>query len=182
MCQTIALTLLKTRHDRILYQILLTLARKYGLTIPGALKYNSQEWSGVGVLENDDAKLLVDVSIPTDRQLVARRPDLILHHKGSKKIWILEVACAWEPLVKEREDEKRAKYQELARDLANQYEGWRTHVVPLVFGALGSLGSARSELESTSLLSAREISYLLLNCQAEVISACVRILKSTLAQ
>ncbi len=72
------------------------------------------------VVENEDWKLKVDVSVPTDEQMSGRRPDLVIDAKKLKSMCILEVACAWEPLIKEREEEKRRKYQGLAADLANQ--------------------------------------------------------------
>jgi len=51
----------------------------------------------------NDGSMWVDMTVPTDADIRARRPDLILH---IKKIWLLDVACMWEPLVKEREGEK----------------------------------------------------------------------------
>ncbi len=51
----------------------------------------------------------VDQYIPTKGQIEARRPDLVIRMPGERKITILEVACAWEPLVKEREAQKKAK-------------------------------------------------------------------------
>ena len=36
---------------------------------------------------------------------------------------IFDVACAWEELLLEREEEKRGKYQELPRDMATQWPG-----------------------------------------------------------
>ena len=53
----------------------------------------------VGVLNGRDLKLVIDVRVPTDRQLSATRPDLIVYSWRTKHISILEVACAWEPLV-----------------------------------------------------------------------------------
>ena len=90
-------------------------------------------------MEGNDLKLCVDVSVPTDRQLTERRPDLVVFAKEKRKIIIFDVACAWKPLLNEREGEKREKYQELARDMATQWKGWKSSVVPLVVGDLASL-------------------------------------------
>jgi len=59
----------------------------------------------VGVLDGDKAKLVVDVSMPTDQDLTARRPDIIMYLKERNQIVILVVAVAWEPLFEEREKE-----------------------------------------------------------------------------
>ena len=48
----------------------------------------------------------VDVSVPTDRDLMERRPDLIVYDRSEKRISILDVVVAWEPLIKERAQEK----------------------------------------------------------------------------
>ena len=49
---------------------------------------------------------------------------------------MFEVACAWEPLVSERESEKRAKYTALKADLARQNPGHIISIVPVVLGDL----------------------------------------------
>ncbi len=136
----------------------------------------------MAVIENSELKITIDVSIPTDRSITERRPDLVIDLKRECRALILEVACAWEPLILEREREKRGKYEELARDLATQLSGWRTQVFPLVVGDLGSLGSFRKELEATGLFDKREVSFIARNCQIESLCAAVRILRQTLSK
>ncbi len=70
-------TLHKERHDRMLYRLMMTLSRKYGLTVPEGLRWGPDGWNGVAVLEGPDANISVDLSIPTDKQMKARRPDLV---------------------------------------------------------------------------------------------------------
>ena len=55
-------------------------------------------------MDGDKMKLVVDVSIPTDQDLTARRPDIIMFLKEHNQIVILEVEVAWESLLK---NEKR---------------------------------------------------------------------------
>ena len=57
----------------------------------------------MGDLEGKDLKLVIDISIPTDRQLSATRRDVLMYSWRTKCMSILEVACAWEPLVIVRE-------------------------------------------------------------------------------
>ena len=142
-CDPLHWTLHKERHDRVVYRLMLALAAKYQLAVPQGLRWGPDGWNGVAVLEGPDAKLSVDLSIPTDKQLTARRPDLVAYLCKEKVIVIFEVACAWEPLVNERELEKFSKYRDLAADLASQNPGWRVKTVPLVVGTLGTVNSFR---------------------------------------
>ena len=80
-----------------------------------------------------------------DWQLSATRSDLVMYSWHTKHISILEVACAWEPLVIVREKEKGAKYQEFAKDLRTRHRGWKATVHPLVMGDLTSLAGFRDE-------------------------------------
>ena len=43
-------------------------------------------------MRGDKAKLVVDVSIPTDKDLTARKPDIIVYLKECNQVVILEVA------------------------------------------------------------------------------------------
>lgn len=62
------------------------------------------------VLKGSRVKIVADVSIPTDRALEARRPDLVVCLRYLQTILILEVACAHEKCLSEREEQKREKY------------------------------------------------------------------------
>ena len=106
------------------------LAAKFDIALPSDLQWGPAGCKGVGVLEGKDLKLVVDVSVPTDRQLSATRLDLIVYSWRTKCISILEVVCAWEPLVIVREKQKRAKYQECARILQRNTGDRRCRYTP----------------------------------------------------
>ena len=89
-----------------MYQMMLALAKKLGVMVPDSMKWGVNGWHGVAVLSGDKAKIVVDLSIPTDRQLTERRPDKVLHLKDERRIVILEGAVAWELLLAERERQK----------------------------------------------------------------------------
>ena len=85
-------------------------------TIYRSLRISSGGESGLQIaeiLEGKEVKMAVDFSIPTDRQITERRPDLVLYLKKERRIVMTEVACAWEPLILEREEDKGSKYGEL---------------------------------------------------------------------
>jgi hypothetical protein len=102
--------------------------------------------------------------------------------KRSKRLAILEVACAWEPLVLEREREKRGKYREFACDLATQLGEWRVTVHPLVVGDLGSVASLATELKASGVLDERETLVCVRNCQFEALCKSVQIVRRQLSK
>ena len=94
----------------------------------------------------------------------------------------MEVACAWDPLVREREEEKRQKYQELAADLAVQNPGWKVSVAPIVIGDLGSMGKLRDELNATNLFTQNQVNRLATEIQFESLCSAIRILRRVMSR
>ena len=82
--------LYKQRNDRFLYQMVLILCKKH-ITVPESLRWGPSGWDGVAVLEGSEVRLVVDLSIPTDRQLMERRPDLVAYYRELRRIVIYEV-------------------------------------------------------------------------------------------
>ena len=78
------------------------------------------------------------VSVRTDHEIGARRPDLVIIDKRDKSCQIIDVAISEDNGVREKEDEKVEKYQDLAREVRKMW-GVRTKVIPVVVGALGSI-------------------------------------------
>ena len=122
--------------------------------------------------------VVVDLSIPTNRQLTKRRPDIVLHLKGEQKIMILEGAVAWEPLLGEREKQKSDKYQELAADLATRHPGRRVTVVPIVAGTLRQM---RANLHNFGIFTQWESTHLVREIQFQVLCLGVRLIRRQLA-
>ena len=89
---------------------------KLNLRIPKTLK--AAGLVKPGVVGGGRVTLLIDQVVPTDRQVTENRPDLIVRLREERRIVGMEVACAWDPLVVEREQEKRQKYTRLKADLA----------------------------------------------------------------
>ena len=53
----------------------------------------------------------------TDHEIGARRPDLVIIDKRDKSCQIIDVAIPEDNGVREKEDEKVEKYQDLAREV-----------------------------------------------------------------
>ena len=90
------------------------------------------------VLENDNYKPLWDFSVPTAHEIGARRPDLMITDQQNKRCRIIVVGIPEDDKVREKEGEKVEKYQDLTREV-RKVRGFRTKVVPVVVGTLGSI-------------------------------------------
>ena len=101
-CESHFWTLYKERHDQVLGVLYYHLCRKLGLKV-------FKPWEPIPVVqENDRARLMWDVSSPTDRALVHWRTDITLTLKESKTTLLLEMACCYDSLLEEREKSNRS--------------------------------------------------------------------------
>ena len=88
--------------------------------------------------ENENAKLLWDYSIRTDRVIPAHQPDLTLVDKIINKVSLIDVAVPWDSRAEQKEQEKRNKYQGLRIEL-RRLRDKPVEIVPLIIGALGTI-------------------------------------------
>ena len=61
--------------------------------------------------------MLWDFSVGTDREIEARRPDLLIIDKSEKNCQIIDVAIPEDERMRAIEDEKVEKYQDLATEV-----------------------------------------------------------------
>ena len=86
-------------------------------------------------MENDDIKLLWDMSIQCDNVIEARRPDIVVVvDKKRKSCLIVDIAIPTAVTVGEKE--KIGKYQDLKREIGRIWNLRCVKVVPVVVGAL----------------------------------------------
>ena len=90
------------------------------------------------VLDSDDYKLLYDFNVYTDRRITARRPDLVFMDKHTRCTMLIDVACVMNRHVIDKHREKAEIYLDLAIELQSLWNS-KIEVVPLVFGALGTI-------------------------------------------
>ena len=93
----------------------------------------------------------MDVAIPTDQVIQARRPDVVLWNKCTKEAYIIDMACTWESLIPEREKEKKSKYLELAADMGRREPRWQIKTMAVMVGTLGTLGSLRHQFSQLGI-------------------------------
>jgi len=77
------------------------------------------------------------MEIRTDRHITARRPDIVVVEKRSRKATIIDVAVPLDCNVKMKQLVKIEKYQDLRLEIQRLWNVQAT-VVPVVVGALGS--------------------------------------------
>ena len=133
-CSKLAQLEYKARHDKVAQALHWELCRKNDLQH----EKNWYEHNPQSVVENDKCKILWDFTIQTDHYITARRPDIVVVDKDKKTCQLIDVACPGDKRVKEKEDEKVVKYQDLARELRKIWS-MEVKVIPIVIGVLGTI-------------------------------------------
>ena len=77
------------------------------------------------------------MTIPCDRDIETRRPDIVVVEKENNKATIVDIASPWDHRVYKKEGEKIDKYQDLKREIGRLWGIRHLEVVPVVVGALG---------------------------------------------
>ena len=111
-------------------------AKKYEIIDENIVWYKDK-WEKEKVFENMKGKLVWDFEYKLRLSSSARRPDLTLEDKESKRIWICDMACLQENNIEAKVKEKLDKYQKLAFETRENRVGYRVEVVPLILGCLG---------------------------------------------
>ena len=88
------------------------------------------------VIMNKQTELLWDMTLSTDRQVGANRPDIVLRDKIQKKTYIIDVSCPSDVNVLSKENEKCTKYSGLRVELGKMWD-CECVVIPVVIGGLG---------------------------------------------
>ena len=134
-CPALAQNQYKKRHDTVARAVHWNLCKKYQM--PCSNKW--YEHQPQPVTENENAKLLWDYSIRTDRVIPAHRPDLTLVDKTINKVSLIDVAVPWDSRAEQKEQEKkRDKYQDLRIELRRLWDK-PVEIVPIIIGALGTI-------------------------------------------
>ena len=81
-------------------------------------------------------KILWDMTIQCDHYIEARRPDILVVERSSRKALIIDIASSADRNVGEKENEQIEKYQDLKREIIKLCKLRRVEVIPVVVGAL----------------------------------------------
>ena len=78
------------------------------------------------------------MTLTTDREVGANRPDLVIRDKMNKKVYIIDVSCPNDVNVSKKENEKITKYSGLRVELSKMWQ-CECVIIPVIIGGLGSL-------------------------------------------
>ena len=90
-------------------------------------------------MENDTVKILWNFVIQCDRQLIGRKPDIVVVDKSQKEARIIDVAIPGNARVIEKEQEKVDKYQPLKDEITRLWNMKKVEIIPIIVGALGTV-------------------------------------------
>ncbi|KAL1448252.1 hypothetical protein WDU94_013956 [Cyamophila willieti] len=89
------------------------------------------------VEENSNYKILWDMSIHTEHNLLSNRPDILFINKTQKKAMIIDIKVPLDDNIHLAYTEKIMKYEDLKQQLKNMYQLHETSVLPIVISTNG---------------------------------------------
>ncbi|XP_063592583.1 uncharacterized protein LOC134769776 [Penaeus indicus] len=93
----------------------------------------------LAVAENRDARITWDMTVYTDKRLNHNRPDITLLRKDTQEWTLIDIAVPADQNIINTEEEKMAKYQELAFEIKRIHRASKVTVIPIVIDALGTI-------------------------------------------
>ena len=131
-CPVLAKTEYLYRHDKIATYIHWLLCKKYGIrTEEQWFKHRPET-----VKENNEVTILWDMSIHTDRELSANRPDIVVKDHQVKSCHLIDISVPSDKNTSLKTSEKLAKYKDLEIEIKRMWK-MKTQTVPIIIGALG---------------------------------------------
>ena len=86
------------------------------------------------------------MTIYTDKKLNHDQPDIILLRKDVQQLTLVDLAVPAEQNIINTEEEKVAKYQELAFEIKRIHRALTVTVAPIVIGALGTISTSKLDI------------------------------------
>jgi len=91
-------------HNQVAGIVYRNICTKYGLEAPSSKRKTPPK-----VVEKNQAKILWDFQIQTDKLVMASQPDIVLVHKLKKKTVVIDVAIPSNRDIKKKEHKKLEK-------------------------------------------------------------------------
>ena len=111
-CEKLTQKEYKIRQDNVARIVLCKLCGKYNLK-------RSEKWyehAPEGVVENEEVKILWGGMIQCDREIKAKKPDIVLVNKNEKSCAIIDIAILGDIRVSKKVKEKIERNQQLKRE------------------------------------------------------------------
>lgn len=133
-CKALAQTDYKHRHDQVAAIIHQNLAYQHKLIneLNPYYKYKPET-----ILENKTHKIYWDRTIITDKTIHYNRPDITVHDKTNRTVYLIDIAIPNSHNIQTTISEKLSKYQDLAIELKTQWKAQTVHIVPVVLSSTG---------------------------------------------
>ena len=131
-CSELAKTEYTQRHNRTAAYIHWKICKHYN--IKATDKYYDHEPKPI--TENNEATILCDMSIQTDREIKANRPDIIVKDKKQRTCQLNEISVPTERNTSIKTTEKLSKYKDLGIEIEKMWS-MNTMTIPVIIGALG---------------------------------------------
>ena len=131
-CSELAKTEYTQRHNRIAAYIHWKICKHYNIKVTD--KYYEHEPKTV--TENNEATILWDMPIQTDREIKANRPDIVVKDRKQRTCQLIEISVPTERNTSIKTTEKLSKYKDLEIEIEKMW-GMNTTTIPVVLGALG---------------------------------------------
>ena len=149
-CTVLAGTEYVSRHNDALKILTVAWAKERGLLSNDTIWYKIKLKAG-DTWEQHDAKMIWDFEYALRKETSARRPDLTLEEKDTKRILLIDLACPSEYNVNEKNREKLTKYQQLAYEIRERRPVYKVEIIPLVIGCVGG-GAERLKAQLEKVL------------------------------
>lgn len=145
-CKSLAQTDYKHRHDQVSAIIHQHLAYKYSL-IDQMVPY--YKYKPETILENRNYKIYWDRTIVTDKTIHFNRPDITVHDKINKTVYLIDIAIPNSHNIQSTISEKLSKYQDLAIEIKTQWRAQTVHIVPIVLSTTGIIPKSLTQSLNT---------------------------------
>jgi len=144
-CPTLARTSYIERHNRVVKYVHYSICKNKKLET-AASRYHQQLRP---LTANERYRLYWEYSVPTDLQVGANRPDLLLVDEVRRSAWIVDISIPSDANVTKKFSEKKAKYFPLQRELKRLWNLEEVQVVPVICGALGGMAASIVDMLAT---------------------------------
>jgi hypothetical protein len=151
---TLFLPKMTLRHNEVIKCIHKSLCIKYKFSKDKRIKLHMMQ----KVIENQYAKITTDSKAVTERPLEHKRPDIVLTDRIQNKTYIIDVTICGTKRLLMAEQEKRAKYEVLAREKRQQL-GHDVEVLPYAMTWDGMVSHGHREIRKLLGVSERIHAY-----------------------
>ena len=153
-CPAIAQDLYKERHDCMLRPIYYSMLRKYRFDESKSRKPWFEQSEPQPVREKEHIKVLWDIPHYVDKRPTdnAIKPDITIVNHYQKEVTLIEGTVCSVGMIKQREERKTQKYEELRTELHKIYKDYKVKQINIVMDFLANFGKTLpNELKSLGI-------------------------------